>query len=589
MSDFTLYQSEPNDLCSCNSGVKFRFCCFRNVRIFEEAVEFADNKQFDRALEILDRAETLPGSGETHGMRALVYLRMKRRADAEREIEAALAVNADYPRGYALRANLLIEDNKLEEARALLDRAISLLPPECSMFHAEFLLSKGFTQLHGRNFAGAKETWCKAVKLDPGNDVTANVLIRYIYDNPDVPEDIARKDMFYFENLAGVMPMDELFEGEEDLDDETIKEIDSLMAKADHAAKKGKPKKAVTLLEEALDLYPRNGTALITLFQLYFDMGDMENALPCLYELAEFTEDPEEIHFVFSNTTTFEFLQHILPRFPMIVAIGKEDGPSKLFLTSSLPIANIRAAESRFDDAGEKYESYNIKKDVIGNRIFFHFSQKKSFLRPNPLSFNLRFDLNENTSYLDSMMHDNFHEFIHLTKRILGETLAGEPGEPVRTVLCFPAPPEEDDIDPDDAFEDGLESLDPDKPASAIPSLRIVNGDDPGEDGEDDFEEDEIEDLIGAAELVPFDEFVVLLNEAIDEFFDEWIDEPRAELAYMTPVEAAEEKPYCDFMADFMDTIEDFITGVIPPDILKFNFDGLRGELVIPPEESADE
>ena len=56
MSEFTLYPYEPYDPCCCNSGAKFRFCCFRNIKTFEKAVELADENKFDRALEILNKA-----------------------------------------------------------------------------------------------------------------------------------------------------------------------------------------------------------------------------------------------------------------------------------------------------------------------------------------------------------------------------------------------------------------------------------------------------------------------------------------------------------------------------------------------------
>jgi hypothetical protein len=80
-----------------------------------------------------------------------------------------------------------------------------------------------------------------------------------------------------------------------------------------------------------------------------------------------------------------------------------------------------------------------------------------------------------------------------------------------------------------------------------------------------------------------------MLNEAIEDFFDEWLDEPRAEFAYMTPLDAATQEPYDAFMGEFVDMIEEFITGVIPPDILKFDFDILREDLAVSPNGGAGE
>lgn len=116
------------DLCSCASGLKYKFCCKRILIEVTEAMCAAEDGNFDEALDWIDKAKAIVGeTAEVLCREAIVYSFF----DIERSDELlgeCLEINPKHPRAHYIQALALKDEGDFEGAIEAYKKAISYYP-----------------------------------------------------------------------------------------------------------------------------------------------------------------------------------------------------------------------------------------------------------------------------------------------------------------------------------------------------------------------------------------------------------------------------------------------------------------------------
>ena len=551
---------EPNGDCPCGSGNKYRFCCYGITGDLSDAIGMALDRNYGGALDALDEIKAPPGCAEVLGLRAFVHLMFDDLEDAENALEQAFAINPDYPRGHVVLSSILMEQERFAEAEAALRRALAFYPEHCTLFRSEALTGLGFALLEQKEFAGAKDAWVQALEMDPESVVIPSIILEHIYDNPDAPAEVSRKDTFYFTRLTVSLP-EAFMEDEEEfeLSPEIEAEVDALMEKAQDASRRKRYREAASLLENALELYPYNEEALMALHLFYTRLEDVEGAMGCLYDLAAFTENPEFIKMIAVETTVFELFQRLALHFPQILYRANQARPFHV-LTTSLKLDNMRRALRDFEKSAHELEDYYVEKSQNG-RVFIYYFRPNHKGAPRDPIFALRAHPWQKTAYVDSIIHSRAHEHLHIVRSLLGTHVTAEPAFPEKRVLFYPALRDEPDL----SFSEEED------PEGLLPDFFDT--------------EDGLPEVSAEPEFVTVDQAVEILQDYVDEFFNSsWLFMTRDEFDHLSPVEAATEEPFEELFPGIVDGIEQLVHKLLPFDNIVFDFNELRENLAIPPQ-----
>src|SRR5579871_2011740 len=122
---------DPYASCPCGSGKKFKWCCQGIHEQIEKALTQLQNGQSEAALHTIeDAVKANPGNAEALGRKAQILHALGRTEEAESVLDAAFAINPNYPFGFLLRG--LFRLNEGEEAGAVLlfRKATELYAPD---------------------------------------------------------------------------------------------------------------------------------------------------------------------------------------------------------------------------------------------------------------------------------------------------------------------------------------------------------------------------------------------------------------------------------------------------------------------------
>lgn len=82
------------------------------------------------------------------------------------------------------------EKGKYKQAIIYYQRALENYPAEDKYHHNETLTNLGTAYFHACDFKAAKETWEKALVILPTDKLTLNNLMRCIYNNPTITDEL---------------------------------------------------------------------------------------------------------------------------------------------------------------------------------------------------------------------------------------------------------------------------------------------------------------------------------------------------------------------------------------------------------------
>jgi tetratricopeptide (TPR) repeat protein len=121
----------PYSPCPCGSGKQFKWCCQPIHRQIARVFELDEEGQHDAALTMMDDVvRQNPGNPEVYGRKALLLFQNERAEDAEKALEEAFHINANYAFGYFLKARFRLYEGEIAGALILLRKAAELYSSE---------------------------------------------------------------------------------------------------------------------------------------------------------------------------------------------------------------------------------------------------------------------------------------------------------------------------------------------------------------------------------------------------------------------------------------------------------------------------
>src|SRR6266851_4234655 len=122
---------DPYSSCPCGSGKKFKWCCQPIHVAIDRAFQQDAEGQHETALRLLDEvvAEN-SGIPEAWGRKAQLLYQNQRLEDAEAALQKAFEINPDYPAGHFLRGLFRYNEGEIPGALLLFRRASDLYDPQ---------------------------------------------------------------------------------------------------------------------------------------------------------------------------------------------------------------------------------------------------------------------------------------------------------------------------------------------------------------------------------------------------------------------------------------------------------------------------
>jgi tetratricopeptide (TPR) repeat protein len=121
----------PYSPCPCGSGKQFKWCCQPIHRQIARAYQAEEEGQHDTALQLMDDiVRQNPRNPEAHGRKAELLLQNEKPEEAEQALERAFEINPNYAFGHFLKARFRLYEGEIAGALILLRKAADLYSPE---------------------------------------------------------------------------------------------------------------------------------------------------------------------------------------------------------------------------------------------------------------------------------------------------------------------------------------------------------------------------------------------------------------------------------------------------------------------------
>ncbi len=162
---------DPYAPCPCGSGKKFKWCCQPiHVQINKAFQQDADG-QHEAALRTMDEVTAQnPGNPEAWGRQAQLLYENDRLEDAEKALDKALELNPNYPFGYYLRGSFRRAEGELPGALVLFRKAAERYDPEARDVLGQLFGLIADTELKLNRPVAARAALQQAARLDPANE-----------------------------------------------------------------------------------------------------------------------------------------------------------------------------------------------------------------------------------------------------------------------------------------------------------------------------------------------------------------------------------------------------------------------------------
>ena len=178
------------DLCSCASGLKYKFCCKPIFKEITHAMTAAERGHLKEALKWMDTAKSKVGeTAEILCRYAIVYTFFDT-IKANEYLEKCLLSAPHHPRANYVKGIDLKEKGDIEGAIKAYKTAIKNYPSTDRYHLNEALNNLGTVYYDLGEYSEAKVAWEKALLYLPEDPVTINNLNKFIYDNPTIPKEI---------------------------------------------------------------------------------------------------------------------------------------------------------------------------------------------------------------------------------------------------------------------------------------------------------------------------------------------------------------------------------------------------------------
>ena len=187
---------ESYDPCSCNSGKKYKFCCKVIAREIMEAMCATEVRQFSEAMKWIDAARDRVGDTAEIACREAIVYGLKSPEEFSAKLSSALDRFPEHPRLHYLQAIEHKSAGKLKEAEQAYLAAVERYPKTDKYRLNEVWNNLGTVYFDLDDFHGAKNAWEKALGYMPIDETCKRNLFEFIYENPDLDEELRTPSPF---------------------------------------------------------------------------------------------------------------------------------------------------------------------------------------------------------------------------------------------------------------------------------------------------------------------------------------------------------------------------------------------------------
>jgi tetratricopeptide (TPR) repeat protein len=188
--------------CPCGSGKKFKWCCQPIHVQIDKAFRQEAEGQHEAALRLMDEViAEHPANPEAYGRKAQLLYQNDRVEEAENTLQKALDINPNYPFGHLLRAVFRQHEGETGGALLLLRKAADLYDREAHDYLAQVYSMIAECELKLNHPVAAHAALKLAVRYQPGSEDLRRGLDELFGDKSRLPA-VARRD-YAFQSPAG--------------------------------------------------------------------------------------------------------------------------------------------------------------------------------------------------------------------------------------------------------------------------------------------------------------------------------------------------------------------------------------------------
>ncbi len=171
------------DPCHCASGKKYKFCCKRIFRETVEAMVAAEDGQFLKALEWINKAKAIVGeTAEVLCREAIIYSYVDVNKSQEC-LKKCLTANPNHPRAHYLRGIQCKAEGDFSGAVMAYETAIANYPVS-DHYHLNEAYNNLGTAFYAKgDLINAKSAWEKALLFMPSDNIARRNLTEFIHNN----------------------------------------------------------------------------------------------------------------------------------------------------------------------------------------------------------------------------------------------------------------------------------------------------------------------------------------------------------------------------------------------------------------------
>ena len=183
--------------CPCGSGKKFKWCCQPIHVQIDRAFRQEEEGQHDAALRIMDEVVAQnPANPEAWGRQAQLLYQNNRIEDAENALQKALEINPNYPFGHFLRGVFRQNEGEYSGALLLLRRAAELYDPEARDYLGQIYVLIGESEMKMNRPVAARAALKIAIHYRPGQEELRKGFDSLFGDESDLPAAARREYSF---------------------------------------------------------------------------------------------------------------------------------------------------------------------------------------------------------------------------------------------------------------------------------------------------------------------------------------------------------------------------------------------------------
>lgn len=187
--------NDPYSPCPCGSGKKFKWCCQPIHAEISQVLQLDEEGQHEAAMRAMDEVVAKHSTNpEVYGRKAQLLFQNDQVEESEKTLEKAFELFPDYPFGYFLKARFRLYEGEIAGAAMLLRKAAELYDPNATDILAQIQIDIFDCEMKLNHPIAAHAAAELALKFNPANDsIRQGIATVFGKENPNLPAPATRE------------------------------------------------------------------------------------------------------------------------------------------------------------------------------------------------------------------------------------------------------------------------------------------------------------------------------------------------------------------------------------------------------------